>query len=172
MKVQTKRLNRNEKPFVKKPRRNFSMRTMPHVSQTLGKLDKSQLPICNSVESERPPTHAFVGPSVGHLPRTETNHATVVTLFVGEKMLGRAEDLVDSLVAVFADVGNTFKGSKDFSDHIFYWLRLSGNKVMVKNKNIAISVRDDFGGLKTLFQTLAVETLESGGESFASVGKG
>jgi hypothetical protein len=23
------------------------------------------------------------------------------------------------LVAVFADVGNTFKGSKDFSDHIF-----------------------------------------------------
>jgi hypothetical protein len=157
---------------LKKPRCRFSLHTIPHVSQTLGKSDKSQLPICNSVESERPPTHAFVSTAVGHLPRTETNHATVVTLFVGEKMLGRAEDLVDSLVAVFADVGNTFKGSKNFSDHIFYWLRLSGNKVVVKNKNIAISVRDDFGALKTLFQTLAVETLESGGESFASVGKG
>jgi len=97
---------------------------------------------------------------------------TVVVLFVDEKVFRRTKHLVDSLVAVFADVGNTFKGSKDFSDHIFYWLRLSGNKVVVKNKNIAISVRDDFGGLKTLFQTLAVETLESGGESFASVREG
>ena len=148
------------------------MRTMPHVSQTLGKLDKSQLPICNSVESERPPTHAFVSTAVGHLPRTKTNHATVVLFLVDKQVLRGAKNFVDSLVAVFADVGNTFKGSKNFSDHIFYWLRLSGNKVVVKNKNITISVRNDFGGLKTLFQTLAVETLESGGESFASVGKG
>ena len=156
-------------PLEKKPRCRFSLHTIPHVSQTLGKLDESQLPICNSVESERPPTHAFVGTTVGHLPRTETNHAPVVLFLIDKKVLRGAEDLVDSLVAVFADVGNTFKGSKDFSDHIFYWLRLSGNKVVVKNKNVAISVRDDFGGLKTLFQTLAVETLESGGESFASV---
>jgi hypothetical protein len=28
------------------------------------------------------------------------------------------------LVAVFADVGNTFKGSKNFADHIFYELKL------------------------------------------------
>jgi hypothetical protein len=138
----------------------------------MGKSDESQLPICNSVESERPPTHAFVGTAVGHLPRTETNHATVVTLFVGEKMLRGAEDLVDSLVAVFTDVGDTFKGSKNFSDHIFYWLRLSGNKVVVKNKNITVTVRNDFRRLETIFQTLTVETLESGGESFASVGKG
>ena len=156
---------------LKKPRCRFSLHTIPHVSQTLGKLDESQLPICNSVESERPPTHAFVGTTVGHLPRTETNHATVVLFLIDKKVLRGAEDLVDSLVAVFADVGNTFKGSKDFSDHIFYWLRLSGNKVVVKNKNIAISVRHDFCGLKTLFQTLSVKTLESGGESFASVGK-
>jgi hypothetical protein len=138
----------------------------------MGKSDESQLPICNSVESEGPPTHAFVGTAVGHLPRTETNHATVVTLFVGEKMLRGAEDLVDSLVAVFTDVGDTFKGSKNFSDHIFYWLRLSGNKVVVKNKNITVTVRNDFRRLETIFQTLTVETLESGGESFASVGKG
>jgi hypothetical protein len=161
---------------LKISRKNLVANSLRALFQTFPSLreksDESQLPICNSVESERPPTHAFVSTAVGHLPRTETNHATVVTLFVGEKMLGRAEDLVDSLVAVFADVGNTFKGSKNFSDHIFYWLRLSGNKVVVKNKNIAISVRDDFGALKTLFQTLAVETLESGGESFASVGKG
>jgi hypothetical protein len=161
---------------LKISRKNLVANSLRALFQTFPSLreksDESQFATCNSVESERPPTHAFVGTTVGHLPRTETNHATVVTLFVGEKMLGRAEDLVDSLVAVFADVGNTFKGSKNFSDHIFYWLRLSGNKVVVKNKNIAISVRDDFGGLKTLFQTLAVETLESGGESFASVGKG
>ncbi len=145
---------------------------MPHVSQTLGKSDKSQFPICNSVESERPPTHAFVSTAVGHLPRTKTNHATIVLFLVDKQVLRGAKNFVDSLVAIFADIGNTFKGSKDFSDHIFYWLRLSGNKVVVKNKNIAISVRHDFCGLKTLFQTLAVETLESGGESFASVGKG
>jgi len=138
----------------------------------MGKSDESQLPICNSVESEGPPTHAFVGTAIGHLPRTETNHAPVVLFLIDKKVLRRAEDFVDSLVAVFTDVGDTFKGSKNFSNHIFYWLRLSGNKVVVKNKNIAISVRDDFGGLKTLFQTLAVETLESGGESFASVREG
>jgi hypothetical protein len=160
------------KTFCKKPRRNFSMRTMPHVSQTLGKLDKSQLPICNSIKPKTAPTHAFVSPAVGHLPRTETNHAPVVLFLIDKKVLRRAEDLVDSLVAVFTDVGDTFKGSKNFSDHIFYWLRLSGNKVVVKNKNITVTVRNDFRRLETIFQTLTVETLESGGESFASVGKG
>ncbi len=138
----------------------------------MGKSDESQLPICNSVKSERPPTHAFVGTAVGHLPRTETNHAPVVLFLIDKKVLRRAEDLVDSLVAVFTDVGDTFKGSKNFSDHIFYWLRLSGNKVVVKNKNITVTVRNDFRRLETIFQTLTVETLESGGESFASVGKG
>ena len=104
---------------LKKPRCRFSLHTIPHVSQTLGKLDESQFPICNSVESEGPPTHAFVGTAVGHLPRTETNHAPVVLFLIDKKVLRRAEDLVDSLVAVFADIGNTFKGSKNFSDHIF-----------------------------------------------------
>ena len=138
----------------------------------MGKSDESQLPICNSVESEGPPTHAFVSTAVGHLPRTETNHAPVVLFLIDKKVLRRAEDLVDSLVAVFTDVGDAFKGSKDFSNHIFYWLRLSGNKVVVKNKNITVTVRNDFRRLETVFQTLTVETLESGGESFASVGKG
>jgi hypothetical protein len=172
MKVQTKRLNRNVKPFVKNPVAD-SLCTPFHTFPSLReKLDESQLPICDSVKPKTAPTHSFVGSSVRHLPSAEANHATVVTLFVDEKVFRRTKHLVDSLVAVFADVGNTFKGSKNFSDHIFYWLRLNGNKVVVKDKNVAISVRDDFGGLKTLFQTLAVETLESGGESFASVGKG
>ena len=136
------------------------------------KSDESQFPIRDSVESKRPPAHALVGTAIGHLPRTETNHAPVVFFLIDKKVLRGAKNFVDSFIAVFAHIGQPFKGSKDFSDHIFYWLRLSGNKVMVKDKNVAISVRDDFGGLKTLFQTLAVETLESGGESFASVREG
>jgi hypothetical protein len=143
---------------------------MPRIK--IRKSNESQAAFLDSVESERPPAHAFIGSTVGHFPCPKTNHAPIVLFLVDKKVLRGAENLVDSLVAVFADVGNTFKGSKNFSDHIFYWLRLSGNKVVVKNKNITISVRNDFGGLKTLFQTLAVETLESGGESFASVGKG
>ena len=87
-------------------------------------------------------------------------------------MLRRAEDLVDSLVAVFADVGDTFKRSKDFSDHIFYWLRLSGNKVIVNRKNITVTVRNDFRRKKTFLHSLFGNADKSGGESFASVGKG
>jgi len=94
---------------LKKPRCRFSLHTIPHVSQTLGKLDESQFPICNSVESERPPTHAFVSTAVGHLPRTKTNHATVVLFLVDKQVLRGAKNFVDSLVAVFADIGNTFK---------------------------------------------------------------
>ena len=135
------------------------------------KSDESQFPIRDSVESKRPPAHALVGTAIGHLPRTETNHAPVVTLFVDEKMLRGAEDLVDSFVAVFADVGNTFKGGKDFSDHIFYWLRLSGNKVAVKDKNITVTVRNDFRRKKTFLDSFFGNADESGGESFASMGE-
>lgn len=142
---------------------------MPRIK--IRKSNESQAAILDSVESERPPTHAFVGSTVGHLPSAETNHAPVVTLFVDEKMLRGAEDLVDSLVAVFADVGNTFKGGKDFSDHIFYWLRLSGNKVAVKDKNITVTVRNDFRRKKTFLDSFFGNADESGGESFASVGE-
>ena len=120
----------------------------------MGKSDESQLPICNSVESEGPPTHAFVGTAIGHLPRTETNHAPVVLFLIDKQVLRGAKDLVDSLVAVFADIGNTFKGSKDFSDHIFYWLRLSGNKIVVNRKNITVTVRNNFRRKKTVFHAL------------------
>jgi len=122
---------------------------MPHIPRT-GKLNESQAAILDSVESERPPAHAFIGSTVGHLPSAETNHAPIVTLFVGEKMLRGAEDFVDSLVAVFADVGDTFKRSKDFSDHIFYWLRLVDCDAHVKGKNFAISTRNNSSRLKTV----------------------
>ena len=110
---------------LKKPRCRFSLHTIPHVSQTLGKLDESQLPICNSVKPKRPPAHALVSTTVGHLPRTKTNHAPVVLFLIDKKVLRRAEDLIDSLVAVFTDVGNTFKGSKNFSNHIFLLVKVS-----------------------------------------------
>ena len=138
----------------------------------MGKSDKSQFPICDSVKSKRPPTHALVGTAIGHLPSAETNHVAVVLFLIDKKVLRRAEDLVDSLVAVFADVGDTFKRSKDFSDHIFYWLRLSGNKVAVKDKNITVTVRNNFRRKKTFLHSFFGNADESGGESFASVGKG
>jgi hypothetical protein len=43
------------------------------------------------------------------------------------------------LVAVFADVGNTFKGSKNFADHIFYGLNLVDCKAHVKSKNFTVT---------------------------------
>lgn len=138
----------------------------------MGKSDESQLPICDSVESERPPPHALVGSSVGHLPRPKTHYRTFILFLIDKKVLRGAEDLVDSLVAVFADVGDTFKRSKDLSDHIFYWLRLSGNKVAVKDKNITVTVRNDFRRKKTFLHSFFGNADESGGESFASVGKG
>jgi hypothetical protein len=108
---------------LKISRKNLVANSLRALFQTFPSLreksDKSQLPICNSVESERPPTHAFVSTAVGHLPRTKTNHATVVFFLVDKQVLRGAKNFVDSLVAVFADIGNTFKGSKNFSDHIF-----------------------------------------------------
>ena len=155
---------------LKKPRCRFSLHTIPHVSQTLGKLDESQLPICNSVESERPPTHAFVSTTVGHLPRTKTNHATVVLFLVDKQVLRGAKNFVDSLVAVFADIGNTFKGSKNFADHIFYKLRLVDCKAHVKSENFAVTVRDDFRILKTIFGSYTIHSVKSFRQAFASVG--
>jgi len=95
---------------------------MPRIK--IRKSNESQAAILDSVESERPPTHAFVGSSVGHLPRPKTHYRTFILFLVDKKMLRGAKNFVDSLVAVFADIGNTFKRSKNFSDHIFYWLRL------------------------------------------------
>lgn len=171
MKVQTKRLNRNEKPFVKNPVAD-SLCTPFHTFPSLReKSDESQLSACNSVKPKTAPTHSFVGSSVRHLPSAETNHATIVALFVDEKVFRRTKHLVDSLVAVFADVGNTFKGSKNFADHIFYKLRLSGNKVHVKGKNFAITVRNDSGRLKTFLDSFFGDANESGSQTLAGMGK-
>ena len=171
MKVQTKRLNRNEKPFVKNPVAD-SLCTPFHTFPSLReKSDESQLSACNSVKPKTAPTHSFVGSSVRHLPSAEANHATIVALFVGEKMLRGTENLVDSLVAVFADVGNTFKGSKNFSDHIFYGLNLVDCKAHVKSENFTITVRNDSGGLKTFLDSFFGDANESGGQTFASVRK-
>lgn len=142
---------------------------MPRIK--IRKSNESQAAILDSVESERPPTHAFVGSSIGHLPRPKTHYRAFILFLVDKKVLRGAKNFVDSLVAVFADVGNTFKGSKDFSDHIFYWLRLSGNKVAVKDKNITVTVRNDFRRKKTFLDSFFGNADESGGESFASVGE-
>lgn len=110
-----------------------SLRTLFHTLPSLReKSDESQLPIRDSVESKRPPAHAFIGSSVGHFPRTEANHAPIVLFLVDKKVLRGAKNFVDSLVAVFAHIGNTFKRSKNFSDHIFYWLRLEDYDTKVK----------------------------------------
>ena len=135
------------------------------------KSDESQLATRDSVKPKRPPAHAFVCARVGHLPSAETNNATIVTLFVDEKVLRGAKNLVDSLVAVFADVGNTFKGSKNFADHIFYRLRLSGNKVHVKGKNFAVTIRNNFCRLETILGSFAIHSVKSFCQTFASVGK-
>jgi len=103
--------------FCKNPCCRISLHTMPR--EVKKKSDKSQLAARDSVESERTPAHTFIGTRVGHLPSAETNDAPVVTLFVDEKVFRRTKHLVDSLIAVFADVGHTFKRSKNFADHIF-----------------------------------------------------
>ena len=119
MKVQTKRLNRNVKPFVKNPVAD-SLCTPFHTFPSLReKSDESQLSACNSVKPKTSPTHSFICARVWHLPSAEANHATVVLFLVDKQVLRGAKNFVDSLVAVFADIGNTFKGSKNFSDHIF-----------------------------------------------------
>ena len=87
-------------------------------------------------------------------------------------MLRRTKHLVDSLVAVFADVGDTFKRSKNFADHIFYGYRLGGNKVVVKGENFAITVRNDSGRLKTFLDSFFRDANESSSQTFAGMGKG
>ena len=171
MKVQTKRLNRNVKPFVKNPVAD-SLCTPFHTFPSLReKLNESQFSACNSIKPKTAPTHSFVGSSVGHLPSAETNHATVVLFLVDKKMLRGAENLVDSLVAVFADVGQTFKGSNNFADHIFYELKLVDCKAHVKRKNFTITVRNNFCRLETILGSFAIHSVKSFCQTFASVGK-
>lgn len=86
-------------------------------------------------------------------------------------MLRGAEDLVDSLVAVFTDVGEAFKRSKNFANHIFYWLRLSRNEVVVKGENFAITVRNNFGREETVFVALFVHTIKCSLQAFFVVRK-
>lgn len=171
MKVQTKRLNRNVKPFVKNPVAD-SLCTPFHTFPSLReKLNESQFSACNSIKSKRPPTHSFVGSGVWHLPSAETNHATVVFFLVDKQVLCGTENLVDSLIAVFTDVGDTFKGSKNFADHIFYGLNLVDCKAHVKSENFTISVRNNFCRLETILDFFFRDTDESGGQTFASVRK-
>ena len=172
MKVQTKRLNRNVKPFVKNPVAD-SLCTPFHTFPSLReKSDESQLSACNSIKPKTAPTHSFVGSSVRHLPSPKTNHATIVALFVGEKVFRRTKHLVDSLVAVFADVGNTFKGSKNFADHIFYKYRLVDCKAHVKSENFTVTARSNFCGLKTISGSHLVHSVKSLVQTFPSVGIG
>jgi hypothetical protein len=141
---------------------------MPRIK--IRKSNESQAAFLDSVESERPPAHAFIGSTVGHFPCPKTNHAPIVLFLVDKKVLRGAENLVDSLVAVFADVGNTFKGSKNFADHIFYKLRLVDCKAHVKSENFAVTVRDDFRILKTIFGSYTIHSVKSFRQAFASVG--
>ena len=136
------------------------------------KSDESQLATRDSVKPKRPPAHTFVCARIGHLPSAETNNATIVTLFVDEKMLRGTKNLVDSLVAVFADVGNTFKGSKNFSDHIFYGLNLVDCKAHVKSENFTVTARSNFCGLKTISGSHLVHSVKSFIQTFPSVGIG
>lgn len=171
MKVQTKRLNRNEKPFVKNPVAD-SLCTPFHTFPSLReKSDESQFSACNSIKPKTAPTHSFVGSTVGHLPSAEANHCAVVLFLVDKKMLRGTKNLVDSFVAIFADVGNTFKGSKNFSDHIFYGLNLVDCKAHVKSGNFTITVRNNFCRLETILDFFFRDADESGGQTFASVRK-
>lgn len=92
---------------------------VPCRAKSRKKSDESQLATFDSVKPKRPPAHAFVGTRVGHFPGAEAHNVAVVFLFIDEKMFRGAENLVNSLVAVFAAVSYTFKGSKNFSDHVF-----------------------------------------------------
>jgi len=134
----TNRKRDQPKAFSQNPCCRISLHTMPR--KVKKKSDESQFSACNSVKPKTAPTHAFICTAIGHFPSAETNHRTVVIFLVDKKVLRGAENLVDSNVAVFADIGNTFKGSKNFSDHIFYWLRLGGNDVHVNTKNFTVTV--------------------------------
>ena len=54
-----------------------------------------------------------------HFPSPKANNVAVVLFLIDKKMLRRAKNFVDSLVAIFADVSETLKRGKNFSDHIF-----------------------------------------------------
>ena len=143
---------------------------VPCRAKSRKKSDESQLATFDSVKPKRPPAHAFVGSTVWHFPGTEAHDVAIVFLFIDEKMLCGAKNLVNSLVAVFAAVGHTFKRSKDFSDHIFVGYRLDGSKVHVKGENFAITVRNDSGRLKTFVESHFGDADESGGQTFAGMG--
>ena len=133
------------------------------------KSDESQFPIRDSVESKRPPAHAFIGSSVWHLPRTEANHAPLVFFLVDKKMLRGAKNFVDSLVTVFAHISHAFKRSKNFSDHIFYLLRLVDCKAHVKDENFTIAVRNDIRVFETVSGSYFVHSVKSFVQTFPSV---
>ena len=75
------------------------------------------------------------------------------------------------MIAVFADVGHTFKGSKNFADHIFYGLRLDGNDVVVKSENFAITFGNNSGRLETFLDSGFGDMDESGGQTLAGMGE-
>jgi len=108
----------NRDRFRKNPCCRISLHTMPR--KVKKKSDESQLAVCDSIKSKTAPTHSFICARIGHLPSAEANHRTIVLFLVDKKVLCGAENLVDGLVAIFTNIGNTFKGSKHFSDHGFF----------------------------------------------------
>lgn len=84
-------------------------------------------------------------------------------------MLRGAENFIDSLIAVFADVGNTLEGSKNFSNHIFYKYRLVDCKAHVNGENFAISVRNDICRFKAIFGSHFVHSVKGFVQTFPSV---
>ena len=84
-------------------------------------------------------------------------------------MLRGAENFIDSLIAVFAHIGHTFKRSKNFSNHIFYKYRLVDCKAHVKSENFAISVRNDICRFKAIFGSHFVHSVKGFFQTFPSV---
>ena len=135
------------------------------------KSDESQLAVCDPVKPERPPAHTLVSPTVGHFPSAKAHNVAVVLFLIDKKVLCRAKNFVDSFVAVFANISQTFKRSKDFSNHIFYLYRLNGNNGHVKAKNFTVAIRNDSGRLKTFLESGFGNANESGSQTFAGMGK-
>ena len=109
---------------LKISRKNLVANSLRALFQTFPSLreksDESQFATCNSIKSKTAPTHSFIGTTVGHFPRTKANHVAIVFFLVDKKVLCGAKNFVDSFVAIFADIGQTFKRSNNFADHIFY----------------------------------------------------
>jgi len=109
----------------KKPCRELSSRTIPHVPESSGKIRRKL--ICGLQFGQ---TEKTASPCARlrqcRASSTPENPPPRQRLFlVDEKVLGGAENFVDSLVAVFAYIGNTFKRSKNFSNHIFLLFKVS-----------------------------------------------